>query len=77
MYIIRIWHALSTNFNANQFVRENGTGVINCTSSHEAAFIIGKALKDENITTLVAETPTGTLTWDTSRKLTGESIENF
>jgi len=65
MYSIQIWHKKSTNFNANQFVKNNGTMTISCETAQEAMDLMHIMLIDSEVAKFVAETPRGILTWDT------------
>jgi len=64
MNVLTVWNKTSTNFNANAFVRANGTDRQEVESEDSALRLMGRMIHSVEIDRAILETPKGRLTWE-------------
>jgi len=63
MHKVTVWDQMSTNFNANGFVKRNGTDTIETESKATAHQIMGEAMRMPSVVRAIIEGPEGRLSW--------------
>jgi len=68
MHKITVWNKRSTNFDANAFVRVNGTNQIEIESENRALRLMGHLIHNPQIDKAILTTPKGRISWAQHRK---------
>lgn len=67
MHTLTVWNRESTNFNANAFVRANGTGRCPVETEVQALDLMSTTIHNPGIDRAVLESPNGRLPWEKQR----------
>lgn len=63
MNIATVWNKRSTNYGANSFVRENGTGSVEFESTEQAMLMLSEAVRIKTVERLDLILAEGRITW--------------
>ena len=63
MYSVRVWNKNSTDFGANPFIAEHGTGEAAIETQKEALQVMGSMIRSPSIDKAILRGPEGCLVW--------------